>query len=105
MTAMGLKTRFAKPLILLVLSEIMIIELIVLLIFGVTPTSSSEYDLGSNWEELMIILFKKDYFLGKIRVAIEPYENSIVTLELPYGKVLNITDEYVFVETLPPGVT
>jgi len=83
----------------------MIIELIVLFIFGVTPTSSSEYDPGSNWEELMIIVFKKDYFFGKIRVAIEPYENSIVTLELPYGKVLNITDEYVFVETLPPGVT
>jgi len=105
MATMGLKLRFTKPLILLILSEIIIIELIILFIFGIAPTSASTRDSGSNWEELMIIVFKKEYFFGKIRVTVKPYENSIVTLEFSYGKVLNITDEYVFVETLLPGVT
>lgn len=104
------RIKFTKPLILLVLLEILIIELVIFYIFNITPVGISgnieeleEYEPGL--EELMIIVFKKEYFFGKIRVTVKPYKNNTVTLEFPYGKVLNITDEYTFVETLLPGVS
>lgn len=102
--------RFTKPLILVILSEILIIELAIFYIFNITPIETiggiEEFEESEpESEELMVIVFKKDYFFGKIRITVKPYKNSTVTLEFPYGKVLNITDKYTFVETLLPGVS
>lgn len=36
-------------------------------------------------KEYIIIVFKKDYFLGRVKVRIKPYENSVVTLLFPTG--------------------
>lgn len=103
------RIRFTKPLLLLILFEIMIIELVIFSIFNITPIGSSgdieEFEeIEPETEELMVMVFKKEDFFGKIRVTVKPYKNSTVTLEFPYGKVLNITDKYTFVETLLPGV-
>ncbi|MEM2087605.1 MAG: hypothetical protein QXF52_02885 [Thermoproteota archaeon] len=102
------RLKATKTLILLIWSEIIVIELVALYIFGVTSThiggDIDEFlDGAPESGEYMIIVFKKEYFFGKIRVTVKPYGNSIVTLTFYSGKVLNITDEYTFVEPLLPG--
>ncbi|MBO3840159.1 MAG: hypothetical protein QXU09_02050 [Thermoproteota archaeon] len=96
----GLK--ITKALVLVILLEVVIIEAIALYAFSVVYSSSGAYDISG---ECLIIVFKKDYFFGKIKVTVIPYENSTVTLIFPSGEAVNITEEYTFIETLPPVIS
>lgn len=100
----GLKhLKMTRTLVLLIISEITIIELVAFLPFGTVHSSSSSYGFSDDSRECVIIIFKKDYFLGRAKVRIKPHENSVVTLLFPSGKILNITSEYAFGEVLLPG--